>query len=54
MGVFVFIASDERSKGWLLSKAADLEYGGPKFRVGGVELIQRMCKGTVWLPGRAS
>lgn len=50
-GVFVFVASDQRSKEWLLNKVATLEFGGPKLRVGGVELIQKLHKATVWLPG---
>lgn len=50
-GVFVFVASDERSKEWLLNKVATLDYGGPKLKVGGVELIQKLYKATVWLPG---
>ena len=37
-------SSSSPSKGWLLSKAADLESRGPK-------LIQKTYKPTVWLPG---
>lgn len=50
-GVFIFIASDQKSKEWLLNKVAPFEYGGPKLRVGGVELIQKLYKASVWLPG---
>ena len=42
---------NQRSKEWLLNKVANLEFGGPKLKVGGVELIQRLHKATVWLPG---
>ena len=45
------MASDQRSKEWLLNKVVTLEFGGPKLRVGRVELIQRLHKATVWLPG---
>lgn len=50
-GVFIFLASDQKSKEWLLNEVAPLDYGGPKLRVGGVELIQKLYKASVWLPG---
>ena len=50
-GAFVFVGSDQRSKEWLLNKVATLEFGGRKLRVRVVELIQRLHKATVWLPG---
>ena len=50
-GVFGFVVSEQRSKEWLLNKVATLEFGDPKLRVGGVELIKRLYKATFWLPG---
>lgn len=50
-GVFIFMASDERSKEWLLNKVGILIYGGPKLKKEKVELIQKLYKAMVWLPG---
>lgn len=50
-GVFIFVASDNATKEWLLTQATTVMGEGPKLVAGGVELIQKMVKATVWLPG---
>lgn len=51
-GVFIFVASNPEAKAWLTKTVAELRpWEGARLKVSGVEVLQRMLKATVRIPG---
>lgn len=51
-GVFIIVAAEQATKEWLSTRIDTLKpWEGAAFKLGGVELLQRMVKATVWLSG---